>query len=162
MVDTHVSKMVLESAQMLATCFTLEQLAAPGCPRNKKGSPRKHGYYNHPCTKWTRISKSNMSWLISHALAMDDERRRRKCAKHPSLAIEDIPAHFCVPFIHWCSLHIHQSVVPDGEITEFAQAMPIEFKCDDSVEAYRKLYKEGKKHLHKWTLNRPNWIDVLN
>lgn len=173
LVDTHVSKMVLESAQMLATCFTLERLAEEDCPRTQKGTPRIHGYYNHPCSKWVRISKKNMAWLGAHAIAMDLERIARAFIKKlnneqlmkdgkpydKALAKSTPMPHHSLSFIYWVLSHLDESVVPEGELTEFAQAMPDEFKCADSVEAYRKFYQDGKAHLHVWTRNKPEWLN---
>jgi hypothetical protein len=40
------------------------------------------------------------------------------------------------------------------ELTPFAQAMPIEYRGEDAVEAYRLLYAAEKLRFSKWT-NRP-------
>jgi hypothetical protein len=39
-------------------------------------------------------------------------------------------------------------------------AMPDDFKVENNlIESYRNYYRDGKKHLHKWTnRNQPNWI----
>jgi len=154
LVDKHVSKMVLESAQMLANCFEPKHLEAIDCPRTQKGSVRKHSYFNHPCSIWVRTSKSNMRWLILHAQAMDDERMQR--CKLKSTA--EVLPHFSSSFINWCEVNIDSSNVSEGPLTEFAQAMPDEFKDKDSVVAYRNLYREGKSHLHYWQRNKPSWL----
>lgn len=149
LVDLHTVKMVLESAQMLANCFTPTQLADPGCPRTSTGTVRKYCHFNHPCSKWVRKSKDNMRWLIAHALQMDKERMVRFNSPNP---------HFAVSFIYWVRDNMDNSTTPSGAITEFAQAMPDEYKCEDSIEAYRNLYKYGKVHLHSWKRNKPEWI----
>lgn len=172
MVDSHVVKMVLESAQMLANCFSNEMLASPACPRTAKGEVRKHSYYNHPCSIWTRSSRQNMRWLCEHAIAADLERLSRAHLKriaqirlmllglpYDKDVVERVPStHFCLPFIYWALSNINLSVAPDVPLTEFAQAMPEQFKCEDSVEAYRNLYRVGKAHLHSWTRNKPDWL----
>ena len=61
--DQHCNKMVLESAQMVANCFTLETLAELA-PKTQKGTARKHSYYNHPCSIWTRESYENYMWHL--------------------------------------------------------------------------------------------------
>ena len=39
------------------------------------------------------------------------------------------------------------------------QAMPDEYRDDDSIIAYRNYYKHGKKHLHDWkNRNIPDFI----
>lgn len=172
LVDSHVVKMVLEAAQMLANCFSPEQLASASCPRTQAGTVRKYAHYNHPCSKWVRASRDNMRWLCYHALALDDERLERAKIKiqeqlqlkkngmafNKAVAVRTVGPHHCIPFIHWVILNLHLSLVSEGALTEFAQAMPDEFKCADSVQAYRNLYINGKSHLHKWTRNKPDWI----
>jgi hypothetical protein len=174
LVDSHVVKMVLESAQMLANCFSHDQLADETCPRTQTGTVRKYAHYNHPCSKWVRASRENMRWLIDHAIAMDLERiERSKLKSQEQLRLKDagqaynknvannVPAaHNCMPFIYWVQLNLQHSLVSEGPVTEFAQAMPDEFKCEDSVQAYRNFYITGKQHLHKWTQNKPDWITV--
>ena len=148
-VDRHVSKMPTESAQMLANCFSKERLAAPDCPRTKTGETRKHSHFNHPCSKWVRESRANFLWLAVHALALDEERIARSENKEPNHSIS---------FVKWAINHIEESNVPEGELTPFALAMPDIYKTKNPVESYRNLYREGKKHLHKWGRNKPNWI----
>ena len=174
LVDSHVVKMVLESAQMLANCFSREMLADETCPRTQTGTVRKYAHYNHPCSKWVRASRENMRWLIAHALAMDLERIQRSMLKaqeqlklkeegkpYKKSVANSIPVpHHCIPFINWVQLNLQHSLIPEGPLTEFAQAMPDEFKCEDSVQAYRNFYITGKQHLHKWTQNKPDWITV--
>jgi hypothetical protein len=172
LVDSHVCKMVLESAQMLANCFSLEQLASAECPRTQKNTVRKYSYVKHPCSIWVRQSRGNMRWLIKHAETMDDERIQRALIKkqhHIDLEVlglefnkliadsNPVP-HFSMGFITWVHNNIDNSIVPEGELTKFAQAMPDEFKCEDSIEAYRNFYAKGKSHLHVWTRNKPDWI----
>lgn len=161
-VDSHTSKMVLESAQMLANCFSKEQLASESCPRTQSGTIRKYSYYNHPCSKWVRESRKNMAWLIEHAFALEEERAARLIlritASGKKQTEEHSAPHFSLPFIQWVKDNLSSSIVPEGELTEFAQAMPDEYKCVDSVQAYRNLYRHGKAHLHKWTRNKPDWI----
>jgi len=149
LVDRHTVKMPLESAQMLANCFSPEILASDDCPRTSSGTVRKHCHFNHPCSKWVRESRGNMEWLISHAEAIDVERVTRYSSK----------AHFVMPFIEWCFYNISNSNVPDGKLTEFAMAMPDEYKVEgDPHQSYKNYYKFGKVHLHDWKRNKPDWI----
>lgn len=153
--DKHVSKMVVETAQMLANCFTLETLASPDCPRTQKGDARKHGYANHPCTVWTTKSKSNMMWLIRHGIAMAREKKYRTDKEH-----------FSGQFIHWCLLNIHRADVPAGPLTEFAIAINQDQKCRTHpefeklsvVDKYREYYNYDKSYMAKWTKReQPEW-----
>lgn len=153
--ETHVSSQLKEAAQILATCFTLEQLAQPDCPRNQKGQPRKHGYYNHPCCTWARASKGNMRWLLDHALEICHQFHDRK-NKH----------HFSREFILWANKNIDKSVAPDGiriglpyAITDTSLCCQVKgFDKLSTTEKYRQYYRLDKKHLHKWTKNKPNWL----
>lgn len=158
MVDKHVmSKMIVESAQILSNCFTDEQLAHSSCPRTQKGTVRKHSYPNHPCCKWVQESKCNMWWLIHHANSLDIERMNRWLRNnHDGVC----PAHFSMPFIDWCEINRKRSNVPDVPMTQFVQCMPDEYKNPDPVIAYRNYYSYGKKHLHKWTRNKPFWLGL--
>lgn len=149
LVDRHTVKMVLESAQMLANCYTDNQLAAKDCPRTKTGNVRKHSYYNHPCSKWVRETTGNIKWLCEHAEAIDVERMERYGTE----------PHFSIEFIRWAYLNRFESCAEQAGVTPFALAMPDEYKQDNAVEAYRDYYRYGKKHLHEWKRNRPDWID---
>jgi len=40
--------------------------------------------------------------------------------------------------------------LPDQEFEYPPQAMPDEYKREDSIEAYREYYAVGKAHLHHW------------
>ena len=65
--DKHVVKMILESAQLLYTCFLLCHKTPEliqEAPLTKSGN---HGYklcfQNHPCAIWLRKSKNNyINW----------------------------------------------------------------------------------------------------
>ena len=71
--DKHVSKMTLETAQML--CTVINELGGT--------SPYKSAHVNHPCSVWARQTMGNFMWLggpsfksrkvTSHPLCMPDE-----------------------------------------------------------------------------------------
>jgi hypothetical protein len=51
--------------------------------------------------------------------------------------------------------------IPIGELTEFAQAMPPEYKNQDPVQAYRTYYLKDKKEFSTWKMgNVPSWWNV--
>lgn len=156
--DAHCSKMVVETAQMLANCFYLETLASPDCPRSQKGNPRKHSYSKHPCTIWATKTKSNMIWLIRHGLAMAEEKFFRTNKEH-----------FSKQFIEWSLHNIHKSPVPEGPLTEFAVAISQDQRCRTQadfenlsvVNKYREYYNYDKSRFAKWTKREaPNWYKV--
>jgi hypothetical protein len=44
-------------------------------------------------------------------------------------------------------------IIPIGDQTQFPQALPDVFKCDDAIEAYRSYYKT--KDFAMWEMGRP-------
>lgn len=132
--DKHVGKMLVESAQMLSTVARGKNISAP----------YKSTHHNHPCTKWTRESHQNWSWLLQHAIALNHEWKIRFGKSHKTgdalAIIEKIP-----PFL------------PSLGLTPFAQAMPEEFKDSNPVVAYRRYYHT--KTFASWTRGRhsPVW-----
>ena len=152
--DIHLSKMLVESCQLLATCFSLERLAQEDCPRTQSGNKRKHFNPKHPSALWVRESTANMDWLILHTLAMEDERLER-----------GMNPHFCVGFLHWVILNIDDAIIPEGKLTEFKVAINEKQNCRtvEGFEAYSpttkyKLYYLLDKPFAKWTKNKPNWM----
>ena len=146
--DIHVGslnyggKMIVESCQMLANCYSLEQLEF--APKTKKDTVRKHSYYNHRCSKWVRESIYNFDWLLTHAIEMVEEKLYRGGKLH-----------FCIDFLTWCKLN--EPNLPHINQTKPALAMPDEYKCDDPVESYRRYYTECKRNTIRmtWTKRQP-------
>lgn len=136
LVDKHVIKMILESAQMLCGASSIE-------------TPYKKTHLNHPCSKCVRESRDNFDWLVTHALALNDEYRFRfnKNRDHASVAI-----------IRWCVENIRMSL-PQIGLTTFAQAVPEKYKHDDVVTAYRNYYIAEKTSIAIWTnRQKPIWF----
>ncbi len=134
--DKHVVKMILESVQILCTAL------------NKKGfaTPYRSTHQKHPCVLWAEASYDNFNWLKNLTLALNDEYRYRfeRQNDHKSIAV--------------LSEIDHYGFERRG-LTEFAQAMPEEYKVQGSaVEAYRKFYLGEKMHFAKWTRRTvPHW-----
>ncbi|SET14325.1 hypothetical protein SAMN05216326_11323 [Nitrosomonas marina] len=135
--DQHVSKMILESAQLLCTAL------------NKKGfqTPYRPTHINHPCTKWIVESYDNFVWLRKLAIALNSEYRFRfnKTDDHKSISV-----------IREISNLTYESV----GLTPFAQAMPDKYKVPgNAVKAYRQFYVGEKLGFAKWTKrNIPKWV----
>lgn len=137
LVDRHVVKMILETAQMMCSVF----------PQGE--APYRRTHYNHPCSVWARERFDNYEWLYHHGAALSREYTFRFGKEHKSSAVID-----------WCWNNVSRPLFrSDGHMTPFAQAMPDEYKADDPVVAYRRYYGAAKAHLHKWTRREiPAWI----
>jgi hypothetical protein len=148
--NKHVNKMIVETAQILSNCYSLERMAEPDCPRTQAGSPRKHSYPHHPCCKWVQKSFENWQWLVAHGLSLEMERLYR-----------GFEPHFSVEFIKWCGNN--KPVFIESDFTMPPQAMPDEYKMENPVEAYRRYYNEYKRNTiqMKWTRrNPPEWWNI--
>ena len=136
--DQHVVKMILESAQMLCTAL------------NKKGftTPYKSTHIKHPCVLWVEESYDNFIWLKNLAFELNVEYRFRfeKDSDHKSISILK---------------EISNLEYNNRGLTEFAQAMPDEYKISgDAVTAYRQFYIGEKLKFARWTKrSAPEWAN---
>jgi len=134
MLDRHVVKMPLETAQLLCTAKHLNGFDAPYQPTHLK----------HPCTIWAARSGSNFKWLKEHGLAICKEYTYRYNKRHK-----------CQDIIE----SLDSTGICDVGLTTFAQAMPDQYKSPDVVDAYRKYYKHAKSHLFSWKKRScPAWL----
>lgn len=132
--DIHAVKMVLETAQLLSTAVWLSGGSAP----------YKMTHKNHPCSLWTRQSRSNFEWLVRHGLAIAKEYSLRYGKTHKSEAVI-------------VELSKEAVRLPDKGLTEFALVMPEEYRMGDAVMSYRNFYKKEKAHLARWRKGAPAW-----
>jgi hypothetical protein len=144
--DKHVVKMILELFQQLGSAVIRHGATPDMMPLTKNGTPLKGGYHNHPCTRWCGDTRSNFVWASIHGLALCDEYTKRYGKVHS-----------CESGIR--KLFDMQNQIPDGDLTPFAQAMPIDYKRIDAVEAYRTYYRKDKRAFAKWDKlgNIPYW-----
>ena len=63
MCDKHIPKMVVETAQMMASALRRHGATDEQMPLTKSGTPYKGGYAHHPCTVWAGDSVGNFQWL---------------------------------------------------------------------------------------------------
>jgi len=162
MVDKHVVKMVLESAQLLCTTHRIldgRMVAAKSkTGRNVKrfvlDDARDSVLYtathvNHPSAVWTRKSIENYNWLYEHFYALGCEYTYRYEKTHKCFTGE--------------MNYMLQSPplnLRDYDMTKMPSAMDDEYKIsDDPITNYRNYYKHGKKHLHAYTKRGlPPWL----
>jgi hypothetical protein len=127
--DKHIVKMPLESAQMLCTALHLS---------GGQNIPYKPAHIKHPCTLWTHQSKYNFLWLCELGLALCDEYTYRYGKEHK-----------CREVIMFCKSNC--DLISDVPRTDFAQAMPDEYKNPNAIEAYREYYRKAKSHIAVWS-----------
>ena len=153
--DIHVNKMILETTQMLSTCLRLngaddEWMIERGIT-TKAGTPYKKTHQHHPAVKWASETRDNFDWLsdLGYWLLIEYHFRYDK-------------THGCEkPLMNIIRLDINQShLIKEGEMTDFAQCMPDEYKVKgDAVAAYRDFYINDKAGFAKWkhSTPQPDW-----
>jgi hypothetical protein len=161
MVDKHVVKMILETAQLLSTAHRIldgvEYIGKTQTGRNVKrwrlpDDREQHLYsathINHPSAVWARSTNNNYTWLACHFGALLTEYTYRY-GKH----------HKCEAMVPWLKYPPHG--IPVGYLTQVTPAMPDEYKVpNDSVASYRNYYRVAKARMHKWTKREvPEWIN---
>lgn len=159
MVDKHVVKMILESAQLLSTAHRVldgkEYIDSSSGRRIKRwelGDGREQVMYkathiNHPSAVWCRQSVENYLWLVEHFIALLDEYTYRYGKTHK-----------CYDMMY--QLQSPPLNLKEWDATPMICAMPEEYQTSsDPVENYRNYYRVGKVNLHKWTKrDAPDWI----
>ena len=159
MVDKHVVKMILESAQLLSTAHRVldgvEYIDVTSGRRIKRWMlvdsredvMYKATHINHPSAVWCRQSVENYTWLSDHLFALLDEYTYRYDKKHACsmLAIE---------------LQAPPFNLKDWEWTKMPSCMDEKYIIgQDPIINYRNYYRIGKANLHSWKKREaPEWI----
>ena len=134
--DKHVSKMILESAQMLCTVLWI----------NEQSAPYKPVHPHHPCTVWAGESLENWLWLKELVAYLNEEFcwRYDRTSNHKSA---EVVKELSTPFIESKGLQQHP------------QCMPDEYKTDCVYESYRQFYIGEKAGFAQWnkTTEAPAW-----
>lgn len=172
--DRHNVKMLLEYSQMLSTAHrVLDGQKVQLVLNNRKYNTfvfkheqiniiEKNGrqavdlqpftcylsaHANHPCSKWTRETKENYSWLVELTKYLHEEFEYRYGKQHACKRIFEF-------------LSNPPANIVSKTLTPFAQAMPDEYqKENDPVAAYRAFYLGSKKRFAVWTKRPvPTWF----
>ena len=128
--DKHIVKMPLETCQMLSIIYS-DWYYGIGQLHKLDGTPyaTKHGAFrNHPCTQWAAESYWNLSWLISHGMALCDEYTARYNKVHacqPAIA-EAIT-------IFEAAFDFNVDIYKDSLPMTFTRAMPESLKFDTTI-----------------------------
>jgi hypothetical protein len=166
MVDKHVVKMILESAQLLSTAHrVLDGKLVDGIRVNlDTGKTRKVKAYvlpdsrdsvlysathvNHPSAVWCRQSVQNYTWLVDHMYALMAEYTHRYHKEHKvqgeiSYMLQSPP--FNLKQWEWTSM-------PSCMAEEYIIS-------EDPIVNYRNYYKKGKQRMFSWKNRQPpEWI----
>ena len=140
--DKHIPKMTVEVYQQIASAARRHGATDGVMPLNQSGMPVKGGYHHHPCTEWVGDSRANYKWACVHGIALACEFAKR--FQNP---------HHC--FAGITTLWSLNELVPEGDLTPFAQAMPDQYRHDDAVTAYRDYYWCEKRRFAKWEKGTP-------
>jgi hypothetical protein len=131
LMDKHVVKMALETAQILSTV---------------SGGPYKPTHKNHPCVLWAGSFSENYAWLVEHGIGICNEYEYRYGKEHK-----------CQEVIY--KLRNPPNTLTKG-LSPFVQCMPDDYKKELAVDAYRAYY-HSKRSFATWTKrNKPYWWKV--
>ena len=126
--------MTLETAQILCTAIQL----------NGGTAHYKSTHQKHPVVIWAAASQGNFNWLKQHGLALAAEYTFRYGKQHA-----------CEEIIRNCS----DETIPAGELQQFAQCMPEQYKDENPVAAYKNYYRGSKREIARWTKRAtPYWF----
>jgi len=157
--DKHCVKMILESAQMLCTTHRhLDQFYAPnekgdyvftkiGIMKDNESVVYKTAHLNHPSTKWVRKSLPHYQYLYDLFVALCDEYTHRYGKTH--LTDTKLRKLLATP---------PQNILDNG-FQEPPQCMPMVYKNEDTITAYRTYYMKAKLSFMTYTKREtPTWI----
>ena len=159
--DKHVTKMIIEYAQLLSTAHRVldgehvKVISNSGkrMVSNWKldGSSDnvfyKVAHVSHPSNIWVRQSGHHYSylWRLWHNLCLEYTERYDKT------------------HMTWKKLRSYISILPqniqDAGFKEPPQCMPDECKEISAVKAYRKFYKAHKREFATWKTQVPSWFN---
>jgi hypothetical protein len=163
MVDRHVVKMILETAQLLSTAHRVidgEEYVGQSQSGRKAKRWRLSGnadtimysatHINHPSAVWVRENSANYNWLYDHLLALGREYTYRYGRTHLTIdklkdILKDAP----------------ENITQSRVMSKMPSCMDKQYIVSlDPITNYRNYYNYGKTDLLRWS-NRPppQWID---
>lgn len=140
--DVHVTKMVLETAQLLCT---VQRYFG-----NDNRLLYRPTHANHPCCLWLRESKGNYEWTYQLFLELAEQFNLRYGKQHASyIQLKDI-------------LSIPPPELEEKGMTPVKLAMPDQYRQNDPVQAYRDYYMGEKARFSTWRhpATIPPWFIV--
>jgi len=143
--DKHVVKMILESAQLLSTAHRI--LDGNEAPEQLY----KIAHKNHPSNIWVRSGVDQYNWTFNNWCFMLQEYYYRYEKIHKSDRLREFL--FLTP----------KNINYDSLWNDPPQCMPIQYKTNDVVEAYRNYYRGEKSKFAKWKKREiPKWFLLNN
>jgi hypothetical protein len=167
--DKHVSKMTVESGQMLSTAHRmldgiLERRGSKSgktnvkywsLPDEREDILYKAVHMSHPCTVWTTKTKANYLWHYEHFVSLAKEYNYRYGKNHKTFV--DLHEYLKTP----------PKNIPDGPLTLWPLAMKSNPECmfpNDPVKSYRMFYQTKQQRFKMaWTKREtPEWFQVAS
>jgi hypothetical protein len=145
--NKHVCKMIVEYAQILCSAHHITHSTYSENSDNPKLYKLTHK--NHPCCVWIRTNIANYKWLAILAFELCEQYTIRYRKKHKT---QDLIEHLCINYPDLPQAGLAQ-------ITPFVQAMPVQFRQEDPIKAYRTYYAASKFRFAKWKIKQPDWWD---
>lgn len=158
--DQHVSKMILESAQMMCTAIRLrmglEDTPTEELPEELKFLYKK-AHPKHGSTIWVGTSFWNFKWMFQHVIQMQCQHVLRYGTRHKSYRIADRAYDFA-----WKQRKKGKCLFPTNEMTPPYMAFGPELEHlkdpKDPVGSYRKFYVADKAKFATWrVVDPPPW-----
>src|ERR1044072_3155274 len=143
--NKHVTKMIIESAQILCTVYRIRWSERWNVPDKPELFPTlyRSTHIHHPAVKWTAGSVHNTDWLWHHVVTLEEEYRHRFNRVHKTALV--------IPEIHNRKWSIW---IADGDWTRhtpFAQCMPERYRSNDPISSYRAYYIGEKSKFARWS-----------
>jgi len=167
--NKHISKMIVETAQMLSTCHRMldGKLSKRPSVSGKRMVPYyelsdsredtlyKAVHFNHPCNIWLRESSGNYDWTYIHFIGLGKEYEQRYGRQHETILNLNVP------------LWPKPNNIARGKLTPPALAMTDKPECivpNDPVKSYQNFYITKQQRFDMgWPEGKqPEWFVRLN
>ena len=142
--DKHVNKMILESAQLLASAHHMTNPEASAIPEIYRLTHK-----NHPDAIWVRQSINHYLYLMDLMEALNEEAQWRYEHSKDHVSLSKAKSW---PFPE----------LPDVPFTDPPKCVHDDFKgMPDVIEAYRAYYNRDKRPIAYWTKRTtPDWYPI--
>lgn len=143
--DRHVSKMILDCAQILSTAHI--EIDGRDMASSRVALIERPPHVNHPSARWARKTLGNYNWTaeLMHSLIQQFKIRNGGRVHH----YERIAAEY---------LNRQPIGIEQAPLTAFEYVGPVRHRMGSVVESYRRYYFEEKQDQAVWTtVGAPSW-----